>query len=126
MARALLICALVAAAGVVAMSQAVPGIRVVVEFDNTLSRVKGYQAVVNKYMAEKLCRIPEKGVKVIDSKDQSTTFNHKSTVTFFCAGDTKALLSNCKGMWNQHQLKDEIKDHTTPDIEVKKVISCTA
>jgi hypothetical protein len=36
-------------------------------------------------------------------------------VTFFCAGkDTKTLMSNCKGMWNQHQLKDEIKDHTTP------------
>jgi hypothetical protein len=36
-------------------------------------------------------------------------------VTFFCAGrDTRALMNNCKGMWNQHQLKDEIKDHTTP------------
>jgi hypothetical protein len=39
-------------------------------------------------------------------------------VTFFCAGkDTRALMSNCKGMWNQHQLKDEIKDHTTPGEE---------
>jgi hypothetical protein len=36
---------------------------------------------VYKYMAEKLCRIPVAGVKVLDSKDQSTTFNHKSTVS---------------------------------------------
>ncbi|KAF6264160.1 hypothetical protein COO60DRAFT_1486127 [Scenedesmus sp. NREL 46B-D3] len=124
MTRALLIFALVAASGVVAMSQ---GIKVVVEFDNTLSRVKSNIDVVNKYMAEKLCRIPVAGVSVIDSKDQSTTFNHKSTVTFVCADkDTKKLISNCKGMWNRHQLKDEIEDHTTPDIEVKQVISCSA
>jgi hypothetical protein len=42
---------------------------------------QGNIKTVNKYMAEKLCRIPVAGVSVLASKDQSTTLNHKSTVS---------------------------------------------
>lgn len=130
----MLICTLVAAAAVVALGQAQPppnGILVTVQFDNTLSRVQGNIKTVNKYMAEKLCRVNGRSVVAVRGKDQSSMLNHKSTVEFFCAagssapGDVRKLVSNCNGMWNRHQLKDEIEDHTTPDIEVQKVISCT-
>lgn len=41
--------------------------------------------------------------------------NHNTQVQYFCAGqDTAKIISNCNGMWNRHQVKDEIKDHTTP------------
>jgi len=125
----MLICALVAAAAVVALGQAqrTPnGILVSVQFDNTLSRVQGNIKTVNKYMAEKLCRIDGRSMVSLRGKDQSSMMNHQSTVEFFCAGkDVRKLISNCKSRWNEHQLKDEIEDHTTPDIEVQKVISCT-
>jgi hypothetical protein len=43
---------------------------------------QGNIKTVNKYMAEKLCRIPVEGVRVrVATKDQSTRLNHKSTVS---------------------------------------------
>eukprot|EP00775_Hariotina_reticulata_P003036 gene3036-3317_t len=107
---------IVAMAAYCSVANAVIGIPVVIQFDNTLSRVNSNIKVVQKYVAEKLCRVPVQSVFVISGKDQSSLVNHKSTVTFFCAGnDTKKLINNCNGMWNRHQVKDEIKDHTTPE-----------
>jgi hypothetical protein len=44
-------------------------------------------------------------------------------VEFFCAGpDVRKLVSNCNGMWNRHQLKDEIEDHTTPGEQAQPTV----
>jgi hypothetical protein len=122
----LLAVSLVAAAAYLAAAQAPNAILVEVQFDNTLDRVQNNIKTVNKYMAEKLCKVPVAQVVALKGKDESSLLNHQSKVQFYCIGaDVKKLQSNCGGWWNRHELKDEIKDHTTPDIEVDKVISCT-
>lgn len=54
--------------------------QVEVQFDNTLQRVQNNIKTVNKYMADKLCRVSNSAVTSLQGKDQSTTLNHKSTV----------------------------------------------
>jgi len=123
MARAAFVVCLLAAAYAVAL--AAPGLQVDIQFDNKASSVKNEIRTVVKEIADKLCRVPKNAVFLYSLKDQSTTFNHKSTGTFVCLGDPAKIKSNCNGLWNRHQVKDEIKDATTPDVEVQK-ITCGA
>jgi hypothetical protein len=116
----------VAAAAYLSAAQTPNGILVEVQFDNTLDRVQNNIKTVNKYIAEKLCKVSSDKVIALKGKDESSLLNHQSKVQFYCIdSDVNKLKSNCGGWWNRHELKDEIKDHTTPDIEVDKVISCT-
>jgi len=59
--------------------------QVVIQFDNTLSRVNSHMKVVQKYVAEKLCRVPVRDVVVIRGQDQSSLVNHQSTVSSWSA-----------------------------------------
>ena len=52
-----------------------------VQFDNTLSRVQSNIKTVNKYMAEKLCKVPAKSVVAVKGKDESSVVNHQSKVS---------------------------------------------
>lgn len=66
---------------VVAESSGLHALQVTVQFDNTLDRVKNNIKTVNKYMAEKLCKVPAAQVMALEGKDESSLLNHQSKVS---------------------------------------------
>jgi hypothetical protein len=76
-----------------------------VQFDNQLTRVQNNIKTVNKYMAEKLCRVQGTAVTALQGKDQSTTFNHQSTVRL---GNVPSSLvphlDACRGLASMHMV----------------------
>lgn len=129
--------ALLACGSVVESQQTLGVVRVQIQFDNTADRVKSHQDVIIKYIAKDLCKMPFTNVAFVQGslKDQSSLLNHQSVCSYDCTATKGSSVTDIiaratgKGLFSGHpvrELTDDIKDKTTPDIEVQKVLSAKA
>jgi len=132
MARVVFALALVALFAAVAVATKDPPkdakfVQVTLSIDNSPAEVKKAQAVIEKELAKNICK--QGKPTFVSIKDTSGGLNgkHQTQLVFNCPGKNppkslEEIMDDCgDSLTNVHELKDEVKDDTRPDIEIEDV-----